>query len=642
MALHASAVAPIIGFLALAGLIDAAVDKKAAAAPAQLPPAQQQPPTALPPQPTAPTGVQVPSIPQLPAGWTMPQLPGAQPTATPASTSTPTVQVTDVQQRVANAIQSGNTQTMRQTASQLQAEGHPQEAQQLLTYATAVDTSQAVVSQAVSTLNNAMAQPATYKPPAAETTPTPAPATTTAQPVLVSTQVPAPPAAPPAAQPATTTFPGTSIQLPGMTGPITLPPVTIQQASPGGPPIVTGGPTWPVTDPAKVTQANSMNAMLAAKKPYTENTAMVKSFQTTEKLTADGLYGPGTAETLADRYGIIPTKPYYWSKTTSKVPAQKAEYTQHMLNLATRDPTRADQWSAASAIAGEVVDTVGAEVIGAALDEAFDAEDTLVIGLEYPDGTVIGWFGSKLVKKVGKAVKTITKSPLVNPAKAVTAVAKAVHAPKALVKLTQAKVLDPFKAPGAVLKAAKPILKSPITKAVAGGIAVAFPAVGVPAVAALAVANKVLDAAKGKLPDQVAALGKLAATVAKQKAGIAASIPSEAKIALDLKKAATKAIDNTYKQAKRGDDEAKRGLAALIAARDLAKKAPASVASIPKGAAIVPGEVYAGILVARGSGQKVGRWSKHVGIASQGEAHAGTLVLPTGMVVWGDRFEARI
>jgi len=48
---------------------------------------------------------------------------------------------------------------------------------------------------------------------------------------------------------------------------------------------------------------------------------------------------------------------------------------------------------------------------------------------------------------------------------------------------------------GKIWKGIKKVAKSPIVQVVAGGAALAFPVVGVPAVAALAISNKVLKAA---------------------------------------------------------------------------------------------------------------------------------------------------
>lgn len=55
--------------------------------------------------------------------------------------------------------------------------------------------------------------------------------------------------------------------------------------------------------------------------------------------------------------------------------------------------------------------------------------------------------------------------------------------------------------------ATKSVIKSPITKAVAGGVAIVFPPVGVPAAAALVVADRVVRASDSKDP-KIAAKAK--------------------------------------------------------------------------------------------------------------------------------------
>lgn len=66
-------------------------------------------------------------------------------------------------------------------------------------------------------------------------------------------------------------------------------------------------------------------------------------------------------------------------------------------------------------------------------------------------------------------------------------------------------------------KATKSVIKSPITKAIVGGVAVVFPPVGLPAAAALVTADQVVRASESKDPKvrakakaMIAATGKLA------------------------------------------------------------------------------------------------------------------------------------
>ncbi len=101
--------------------------------------------------------------------------------------------------------------------------------------------------------------------------------------------------------------------------------------------------------------ADLAKALLTAKKgTASEPRALVQAFQTQERLSkTDGSYGAETALALADRYGIVPPKPFYWGKKGGppNLPAQeKAAYSAHMLVLKSQDPQRADEWQAASKV----------------------------------------------------------------------------------------------------------------------------------------------------------------------------------------------------------------------------------------------------------------------------------------------------
>jgi hypothetical protein len=96
-------------------------------------------------------------------------------------------------------------------------------------------------------------------------------------------------------------------------------------------------------------------ALRTAKKgTASEPRALVQAFQTQERLEqTDGSYGFETAMALADRYGIVPPKPFYWGKKggPASLPAkQKQTYSAHLLVLASQDPQRADEWRAAAKV----------------------------------------------------------------------------------------------------------------------------------------------------------------------------------------------------------------------------------------------------------------------------------------------------
>lgn len=128
-------------------------------------------------------------------------------------------------------------------------------------------------------------------------------------------------------------------------------------------------------------------------------------------------------------------------------------------------------------------------------------------------------------------------------------------------------------------KAVKSIARSPITKAIAGGVAIAFPAVGIPAVAGLAIANQQLDNVdKAKAMAKKLKLDKLAqATLnaakgkppAKQQKAIQHAVMLKKRGAHILQQNAVnraqmaRLLVNTRKAAGAGDKDARRALAAF-------------------------------------------------------------------------------
>jgi hypothetical protein len=113
--------------------------------------------------------------------------------------------------------------------------------------------------------------------------------------------------------------------------------------------------TTPATNGGRALAADMAKALRTAKKGTTsEPRALVQAFQTQERLEqTDGSYGFETAMALADRYGIVPPKPFYWGKKggPASLPAkQKQTYSAHLLVLASQDPQRADEWRAAAKV----------------------------------------------------------------------------------------------------------------------------------------------------------------------------------------------------------------------------------------------------------------------------------------------------
>ncbi|MDD5544384.1 MAG: hypothetical protein PHX83_14540 [Acidobacteriia bacterium] len=143
------------------------------------------------------------------------------------------------------------------------------------------------------------------------------------------------------------------------------------------------------------------------------------------------------------------------------------------------------------------VDQIGAE-------EPAIGRPQIAIGLAIGDDEeVIGWFGSKFLKSVKKSITAPIKAAVTlttAPMRAAVDIAKGKNVGKTLVRTM---VKQPIKQTGSVLKSqlavakpvvkvAAPIIKSPVTKAIVGGVAIAFPPVGIPAAAALTAANVAL------------------------------------------------------------------------------------------------------------------------------------------------------
>ncbi len=76
-----------------------------------------------------------------------------------------------------------------------------------------------------------------------------------------------------------------------------------------------------------------------------EDKAQVTAYQRQEGLTADGLYGVGTGLSLI-KYGLIPSKPFYFSKDPKKTAEAKARWLKTITDMAASDPARSAQWLA--------------------------------------------------------------------------------------------------------------------------------------------------------------------------------------------------------------------------------------------------------------------------------------------------------
>ncbi len=135
-------------------------------------------------------------------------------------------------------------------------------------------------------------------------------------------------------------------------------------------------------------------------------------------------------------------------------------------------------------------------------------------------------------------------------------------------------------------KVCKSVVKSPVTKVVAGGVAIAFPAVGVPALAGLAVADRVVSAHDKGEAVRIAA--GVAQGAIQQYAGgrndfaMAMSQASQGTSLAKQGAAAAKIVVATAKQAKAGDPEAQRALRAMKLVKAARQGQPAARAALHK------------------------------------------------------------
>jgi len=256
------------------------------------------------------------TTPSTPAGGaaTTPAASATPPSILPGAATTPVATVTgvpaDVQALVIAAITSQNPVTMRRAADQLEAK-YPLQAADL--------------RKTAATFEAAMA--------AAQGTTA---ATTAAQAASAAANVPGTPVA----VPTTTNVPTVATT--------TLPPLSSMPT-----PTTTAAPA--AADPNRVRAAALVVALKTAKKgTASEPRAQVKEFQLIERLSrTDGSYGSETALALADKYGIVPPKPLFWGKkggSHATLVADKNAYSAHLLNLATKDPQRADEWRSAAKV----------------------------------------------------------------------------------------------------------------------------------------------------------------------------------------------------------------------------------------------------------------------------------------------------
>ena len=92
----------------------------------------------------------------------------------------------------------------------------------------------------------------------------------------------------------------------------------------------------------------------ARKGTPSEPRPLLQKFQEQEGLQiVDGSYNSETAAAMADRYNLVPAKPFYWGRkggSPDVARKDRAQYQAHMMVLADRDPQRSDEWRNAAKV----------------------------------------------------------------------------------------------------------------------------------------------------------------------------------------------------------------------------------------------------------------------------------------------------
>lgn len=105
----------------------------------------------------------------------------------------------------------------------------------------------------------------------------------------------------------------------------------------------------PFFEPRPIGEKRSLASRVAehlyTTRPGFEDRNLIASFQAQEGMRPSGYYGATAALCLAQKYGIVPPRPIYWSKTNTK--RSKARYASALDSIASRDPQRREEWQRA-------------------------------------------------------------------------------------------------------------------------------------------------------------------------------------------------------------------------------------------------------------------------------------------------------
>lgn len=157
---------------------------------------------------------------------------------------------------------------------------------------------------------------------------------------------------------------GPKLTIDGKVGPQTIARAQIASVRGSGPSFgADSGPPFPIAasplpgfvpmmqpgtvDPRRALVARVVTMLLTCQ-PGQEDRSLVQQLQMQEGEKANGFYGPGLAAKIGARYGVIPPKPLYWTRTATG--KSKANYRAQLATLAENDPQRAEEWAQAAVV----------------------------------------------------------------------------------------------------------------------------------------------------------------------------------------------------------------------------------------------------------------------------------------------------
>lgn len=365
-----------------------------------------------------------------------------------------------------------------------------------------------------------------------------------------------------------------------------------------------------VVVPAALNEAARQYATyIRGKRKGAENAASVKDYQKRLGMAADGKFGAGDAAVMAAA-DVPPPAIWYWPKALAQGPDALARV-QAAIALAQSNPqssASASDWKASYEAQSKSFSSlygVNAKprkpttqdvhnVVSLKMDPALQSAVSDLVGQSVSSSIIsgeIGWFGSKIVKKVAKVAKKVTIAPVkfslkvANPLKTVQLAAKvARHGPKEITKAVSSAAKD---AKSAVKQLSK-ISRSPYVKVAATGAAIICPPIGVPAVAAVA-AITAGSAAMSAAEKQSQAAAHMVALAGKTVDALKSGTKKQ-------KAAAEKLIRNTHAAAKTpGPDQ--KGAMAGLASLAVAAQTRSNAKAIARVATPAPAVKMAGILV---------------------------------------------